>query len=104
MVRDSLLLAPYPQAMSPAPAQLLQFLGFDPIDVADREQLAAESPPLALMLFQVGPREPALNLLETCRARWPPAAGCESGAWFPLRLPGACDPPPRPHSTRPAPR
>ncbi len=71
MVRDSLLLAPHPQAMSPAPAQLLQFLGFDPIDVADHQQLAAESPPLALMLFQVGPREPALALLETCRARWP---------------------------------
>ncbi|HEY0674770.1 MAG TPA: sigma-54 dependent transcriptional regulator [Immundisolibacter sp.] len=71
MVRDSLLLAPHSQSRSPAPAQLLQFLGFDPLDVADLERLSADSPPLALMLFQVGPREPAMSLLEACRARWP---------------------------------
>jgi len=71
MVRDSLVLAPHPHEISPAPGVLLRFLGYQPVAAADLGELPAESAPLALMLFQAGPRDAALALLEACRARWP---------------------------------
>ena len=71
MVRDCLVLAPSPQALSPAPEQLLHFLGYQPVAADCLDDIASETPPLALLLFQRGPREPALAILEACRARWP---------------------------------
>ena len=71
MVRDCLVLAPSPQALSPAPEQLLHFLGYQPVAADCLDDIASETPPLALLLFQHGPREPALAILEACRARWP---------------------------------
>jgi sigma-54 specific flagellar transcriptional regulator A len=71
MLRDSLVLAPHPHEISPAPGVLLRFLGYQPVPAAQLDELPAESAPLALMLFQAGSRDTALALLETCRARWP---------------------------------
>ncbi len=71
MVRDSLVLAPLPHEISPAPDVLLRFLGYHPVSAEGLADLPGDAPPLALMLFQAGPREVALDLLETCRARWP---------------------------------
>ncbi|MFZ5493164.1 MAG: sigma-54 interaction domain-containing protein [Pseudomonadota bacterium] len=71
MVRDCLVLAPFPQALSPAPEQLLSFLGYQAVTADALDDLPAETPPLALLLFQHGPREAALSILEACRARWP---------------------------------
>lgn len=70
MVRDCLVLAPFPQALSPAPEQLLHFLGYQAVAADRLDDLPAETPPLALLLFQHGPREAALAILEACRARW----------------------------------
>ncbi len=71
MVRDSLLLAPLPHEISPAPDDLLRFLGYQPVAAARLDDLPGEAHPLALMLFQAGPRDAALSVLEACRARWP---------------------------------
>ncbi|ANX04034.1 sigma-54-dependent transcriptional regulator [Immundisolibacter cernigliae] len=71
MVRDSLLLAPHPHDIFPAPDVLLQFLGYQVVSAADLAGAPSEAAPLALMLFQAGPREAALALLDSCRARWP---------------------------------
>ncbi len=75
MVRDSLVLAPFPPGVTPAPADLLQFLGYQAVASTAVGDLAADQPdapaPLALVLCQVGPRETALALLAACRARWP---------------------------------
>jgi sigma-54 specific flagellar transcriptional regulator A len=71
MVRDCLVLASCAQALSPAPEQLLHFLGYRPVAADRLDDIPAETPPLALLLFQHGPREAALAILEACRARWP---------------------------------
>ena len=71
MVRDCLVLAPFPQALSPAPEQLLHFLGYQPVAADRLDDIPSETPPLALLLFQHGPREAALAILEACRGRWP---------------------------------
>ena len=70
MVHDCLVLAPPPADVSPAPVDLLQFLGYQAVAGGEVDALAEERPPLALLLFQAGPREDALALLEKCRARW----------------------------------
>lgn len=71
MVRDSLVLAPHPHEISPAPGVLLRFLGYQPVAAADLDELSADAAPLALLVFQAGPRDAALALLDACRARWP---------------------------------
>ncbi|GAB4357172.1 MAG: transcriptional regulator FleQ [Immundisolibacter sp.] len=70
MVRDCLVLAPPPVDVSPAPVDLLRFLGYQAVAGDEIDALADERPPLALLLFQDGRREDALALLEKCRARW----------------------------------
>jgi Nif-specific regulatory protein len=71
MPRDSLLLAPLPAALAPAPDDLLRFLGYQPLAADRADELPTDAPPLALLLFQSGPRDAAVELLETGRARWP---------------------------------
>jgi sigma-54 specific flagellar transcriptional regulator A len=71
MPRDSLLLAPLPAAATPAPDDLLRFLGYQPLAADRADELSGDTPPLALLLFQGGPREAAVALLDVCRARWP---------------------------------
>jgi sigma-54 specific flagellar transcriptional regulator A len=71
MVRDSLLLAPPPRDVSPAPDELLRFLGYHAVATDRLQDLPDEASPLALLLFQGEGREAALSVLEVCRARWP---------------------------------
>ena len=71
MPRDTLLLAPPPPALSPPPDELLRFLGYQPVPTDRLDELPDDDPPLALVLFQDGPREAAIELLEASRARWP---------------------------------
>ena len=71
MVRDCLVLAPLPVASSPAPDELLRFLGYQPVAADRLDDLPPDTTPLALLLIQHGPREAALSILEACRARWP---------------------------------
>ncbi|WP_372718314.1 sigma-54 interaction domain-containing protein [Immundisolibacter sp.] len=71
MVRDSLVLAPSPAGLVPAPADVLRFLGYEPVESADLDGIPADPGPLALVLFQAGDQQQALALLQSCRARWP---------------------------------